>query len=246
MNQTEEKLIYIRDHNDQQKNYFEETAKPRMVPTGSPYTRRQVQQLIQFGALSPGENVLEVGCGMGRYTFLLAEYGLKVTGLDLSQVLLDRLDAYNNGRYAIPLYSADILNPPAPLLNQFDAVVGFFTLHHLHDIPRCIEAMQHLLKENGRMIFLEPNAFNPLYYVQITLTPGMTWKGDGGIVKMRPGYILPAMKQAGLAGTEVSQFGFFPPFITNTPIGAKAEQILERFPPWQRFLPFQLFKGIKL
>lgn len=233
------------EHNRRQREYFEKTDKPRMVPTGSPYTRRQVEQLVQFARLTPGERVLEVGCGMGRYTLLLAERGLDVTGLDLSQALLDRLAAYNQGRYPLALFSADILEPPGELYGQFDAIAGFFTLHHLHDIPRSLASMRSLLKATGRIIFLEPNAFNPLYYVQIALTPGMSWQGDGGIVKMRPGYILPAMRQAGLMEAQVSRFGFFPPFIANTAAGTRLEPILERFPLWRRLLPFQLFMAVK-
>jgi hypothetical protein len=105
--------------------------------------------------------------------------------------------------------------------------------------------MSRLLKQNGRIVFLEPNAFNPLYYLQIAFTPGMTWEGDGGIVKMRPGYLLPAMEGIGLAEPRVKRFGFFPPFLANTAAGAKTEHILERFPLWRGLLPFQLFMGVK-
>lgn len=36
------------------------------------------------------------------------------------------------------------------------------------------------------MAFLEPNAFNPLYYFQITLTPEMRWEGEKGIFQDAP------------------------------------------------------------
>src|SRR5437762_9906483 len=117
-------------HNRAQIDYFERAGKHAMRPADSHYIQRQVDRLVAFGGLSPGDRVLDVGCGMGRYTFALADRGLLVEGLDLSETLLDRLRQFDAGRYDIPLYRGDILDPPAGLDGRFDAVVGFFTLHH--------------------------------------------------------------------------------------------------------------------
>ena len=116
-----------------------------MVPSGSPYLRRHTDALVGYAGLQPGERVLEVGCGMGRYTLLLAERGIAVEGLDLSPVLLERLRAFDGGRFDVPLHVADVIEPPADLLGRFDAVVGFFTLHHLHDLGVSFRAMARLL-----------------------------------------------------------------------------------------------------
>ncbi|MBI3742589.1 MAG: class I SAM-dependent methyltransferase [Chloroflexi bacterium] len=214
-----------------------------MIPVGTPYLRRQVDQLVTYGGIRAGERVLDVGCGMGRYTLILAERGIRVEGLDLSQVLLDRLVQFNNGRFNIPLHCGDILNPPPELLGQFDAVVGFFTLHHLHDVAGCLQGMRRLLKNNGRLVFLEPNPLNPLYYLQILFIPGMTWQGEKGIRLMSPRYIFDALNRANFAHSSFVRFGFFPPFIANFRIGARLERLLERVPIWRAGLPFQIFRG---
>ena len=179
----------------------------------------------------------------GRYTLMLAERGIDITGMDLSPVLLDRLRTFAGGRLDVPLYCADVLDPPVELRRQFDAVIGFFTLHHLHDLGGCFASMTQLLREGGRVAFLEPNALNPLYYLQIALTPRMTWKGDGGVARMLPRVVLGAMRKAGLVDLRVRRFGFFPPFIANRRLGSPVENFLERFPLWRPFLPFQLFGG---
>jgi SAM-dependent methyltransferase len=230
-------------HNIEQQSYFESTVKRGMVPTQTPYLRRHVDQMLRFAGISPTDHVLEVGCGMGRYSLLLAGQGVNLTGLDLSPVLLRRLRAFAHGQVEIPLYCADVLNPPAELLHQFDAVIGFFTLHHLHDLGRCFASMTRLLRKGGRIAFLEPNALNPLYYIQIALTPRMTWKGDGGVARMLPHVVLGAMRKAGLTEVRVHRVGFFPPFIANRGMGSRLERVLECFPLWQPFLPFQLFGG---
>ena len=231
------------DHNRFQRSYFERSLKRTMVPRDSRYLRRHLGELLRFGGISRHERVLEVGCGMGRYTLLLAEQGIAVEGFDLSPVLLDRLRAYRKGGREIPLHCGDVEDPPPALLGGFDAVAGFFVLHHLKDLPRAFAAMARMLRPGGRVVFLEPNAYNPLYYLQIAITPRMTWRGDRGIVKMRRGVIFGAMRDAGLVRPLMKRFGFFPPFLADSKIGARLEGSLERMPLWSGLLPFQLFSA---
>ena len=65
-----------RTHNAAQREYFEAREKPRMRPSGSPYIDRHVDEMVRAAGLRPEDRVLEVGCGMGRYTIPLAERGL--------------------------------------------------------------------------------------------------------------------------------------------------------------------------
>jgi SAM-dependent methyltransferase len=231
------------EHNQQQRRYYERWLKPRMLPKDSPYIRRQVDELLKFGGVRPGERALELGCGMGRYTLRLAELGIKVEGLDISPVMLEELRKFDGGRYGIPVHCADIVQHPTELTGQFDVVLGFFTLHHLHDLPLCFEAMTRLLKPGGKVVFLEPNPYNVLFYIQILVAPGMTWQGDRGLVQMRQGVIYDAMSRAGLKNSAMARFGFFPPVLYNRSWGARLEALLERPPLWRTFLPFQLFRA---
>ncbi|MCS7060641.1 MAG: class I SAM-dependent methyltransferase [Anaerolineae bacterium] len=235
----------IDQHNQQQRRYFEQTWKRTMQPAGTPYLRRQTDEMVRATGITAGQRVLEVGCGMGRYTFLLAERGIRIEGLDLSPVLLDRLREYDGGQYNIPLYCTDISRPPSELEERFDSVIGFFTLHHLHDLELCFRGITRLVRPGGVVAFLEPNPYNPLYYLQILFTPGMTWEGDGGLIHMRRSVLFNAMRRAGLENLELTRFGFFPPFLTNRTWGARLESILERIPLWKFALPFQIIKGRK-
>lgn len=233
----------VERHNRAQMEYFERAGKHAMRPGDSTYVRRQVDRLIAFADLTEGERVLDVGCGMGRYTFALADRGLVVEGLDLTESLLARFREFDDGRYGIPLHCADVLEPPDDLRGRFDAVIGFFTLHHLHDLGGCLRAMRELARPGGRIVFLEPNPLNPLYYVQMLLVPGMTWSGDKGILNMRERKIFDAMRQADLARPSVERFGFLPPFAVNRALGERAEGTLERVRLWSRLLPFQLYRA---
>lgn len=240
---TSERPASFERHNREQVRYFERAGKEAMKPVDTPYVSRQVDRLIRYAGLGPGDRVLDVGCGMGRYSFPLAERGLAVEGLDLSPGLLAELERSDGGRYAIPVHCLDIVDAPAELGERFDAVVAFFTLHHVHELEPSFAAMAKLVPPGGRVAFLEPNPLNPLFYLQMALSPGMTWAGDKGILRMRPGTVFAAMRAAGLTNLSLHRFGFFPPFVTNTSWGLHAEALFERFFLWRPLLPFQLFRG---
>lgn len=234
------------EHNRRQVEYFRAAEKKyTMLPDDTPYNRRQADELVRFGGLQTGEMVLEVGCGMGRHAFYLAQRGLRVSGLDLSPDLLERFRLFNAGRYEIPLYCGDILKYAQDFTGRFDAVIGFFVLHHLRGLPAYFAAMARMLKPGGRVVFVEPNPYNLLYYPQILFTPGMSWQAEKGITEMRRSKLLSAMRLAGFEQLAVKTFGFFPRFITNRPWGMRLEKTLEQITLWQSLLPFQLFKGYR-
>lgn len=232
-------------HNAAQRRYFEGRPLPRMRPEDTPYLNRQVDMAVAALGLEPGARVVEVGCGTGRYTFLLARRGLRVEGLDLSPVLLERLARHDGGRYAIPLHEADLQDPPGELAGGFDGVVGFFMLHHIRDLAGCFTGVARLLRPGGRAAFVEPNPLHAGYYLQIALSPGMTWAGDRGIVEMRPGRIARAMRAGGLEDPCTSRFGFLPPVLANRSWGARLERGLERVAPLRPVSAFQLFSATK-
>jgi len=230
-------------HNEAQQTYFERRVPGTMIPRATPYVRRHIDELLAASGLGVGSSILEVGCGMGNYTFELASRGLAVEGLDLSPVLLERLRTYAGDGFSLPLHCADVLDPPEHLFGRFDGVVGLFTLHHLHEVEDSIASMVRLLRRGGRLAFVEPNAFNPLYYVQIAATPGMSFRGERRLTSMRAGVILPAMRAAGLGDVFVRRYGFFPPFVVNREPGRAVERALERVRPLRPVSAFQLFVG---
>lgn len=227
-------------HNERQRRYFTGRDLPRMdlARSATPYTLRHVDAAIAAGPIQPGDRVLDVGCGLGRYTVALARRQLAVEGMDLTPALVERLRQADPG---IPAHVGDLTAPPAELHGAFDVVTGFFMLHHVADLPAAFQGVRALLRAGGRAVFVEPNPLFPGYYVQIAVTPGMTWAGDGGIVRMRPRRLGAAATAAGLEGFAVERFGAFPPFLANRPSGARAERALEAVPGWRPLRAFQLF-----
>ncbi len=230
-------------HNNVQLGYFGEKIKPTMIPVDSYYVTRHVNEFIRNTGITASDKILEVGCGMGKFTLPLLKKGFQITGLDLSPFLLQNLLKYNDNRFKVDLICSDILDIPDSYNGQFDYVIGFFTLHHFHHLHTYFQAMSRVLKPGGAIIFTEPNAYNFLYYIQIFSSPTMSWEGDKGVAQMRKSNFKKAANYANLTGLTIKKFGFFPPFVVNTKLGRKLESLIEWF---RVFKPFSAFQIVQL
>ncbi|HSX38097.1 MAG TPA: class I SAM-dependent methyltransferase [Chlamydiales bacterium] len=216
-----------------------------MQPRPSAYIERQIERMIDAAQFTKKDRLIDIGCGIGKYTIALLRRGYRVEGLDIAEGLLQQLQSHNQTGLPLPVHSADIAKPPKALWEQYDAAIGFFALHHMFDLDQAFQGIAKLLKPKGKLIFIEPNPYNFFYYIQILCTPKMTWKGEKGILKMRPASLLPAMKRAGFLHPAVHRSGFLPPFLADLKGGIALEKTLEAFPLWKGLLPFQIFTAQK-
>ena len=115
-----------------------------------------------FGDLE-NKRVLEVGCGLGRHSVLLAKSGAAVTSFDLSltSVATARDRAKMNGvsnNVAFVVGAAEAL-PFAD--GSFDVIFGRSILHHLEVHPTLSE-LHRVLRPGGKAAFVEPMGMNPV------------------------------------------------------------------------------------
>ncbi len=228
------------DHNAYQRSYFArpERTLARMGPVESRYVLRHLDRVVDTLALPAGARILELGAGMGRFSLPLARRGFRVTAVDLSAQLLAALAAADpEGRVETLCWDACAVDRAAA--GPFDGAAGFFFLHHLSDLGALAASLARVLAPGARVAFAEPNAFNPSFYAQIVLTPGMTWRGDRGVARMRPGVLRPAFEAAGFGDFRIDRYGLFPPVLANTRAGARIEGALERLRPLGPVLAFQ-------
>ena len=88
--------------------------------------RTEVARVLDVLGLPVGARVLDVACGQGRHTHLLAEAGLDVDGVDFSDELLTR--ARERGTGAELRYTrGDMRALPDEWAGRFDAVVSLGT-----------------------------------------------------------------------------------------------------------------------
>lgn len=113
-----------------------------------------------------GKRVLEYGCGLGRFSTLLAKSGAQVTAFDLSQAstVTARRRAVLNG------VNADVnltvaAGESLPYADEsFDVIFGKAILHHL-DVHLGWPDLYRVLKPGGKAVFSEPMGMNPILNV---------------------------------------------------------------------------------
>jgi len=91
--------------------------------------------------------VLDAGCGMGRYVRLIADLGSAVIGLDASNAVDKAAQLWPD----LPFVQADIGAPPFDS-KTFDVVYSFGVLHHLPDPIRGWQTCFRLVKPGGLML----------------------------------------------------------------------------------------------
>jgi len=114
-----------------------------------------------FGRLIPGKGlrILDAGCGTGEMSFILADMGHEVYGLDISKSMLAKAAEkaktktdMNGGRIQFQLGDAE--KPPYDN-NFFDAVICRHVLWTLPSPQTAIDSWTKILKDNGRIIVID-------------------------------------------------------------------------------------------
>ncbi|MPY48256.1 class I SAM-dependent methyltransferase [Streptomyces acidicola] len=98
-------------------------------------------------------DVLDLGCGTGSLSLLAAERGHRVTGVDLSQAMVDRARTKLAGRAAVFLVG-DAATPPVGE-ERFDVVLVRHVLWTLPDPERALRGWSALLRPGGRLVLIE-------------------------------------------------------------------------------------------
>jgi ubiquinone/menaquinone biosynthesis C-methylase UbiE len=106
-----------------------------------------------------GDRVLDVGCGVGRWSRLLAARGARVLGVDLSPTMIAqaRSRAAREGVAGRCRFAVEDLSR-LDLEERFDLVLGVTVLQHILDpcaFRTALDAMSRHLAPGGRMILLE-------------------------------------------------------------------------------------------
>ncbi|MFC4776408.1 class I SAM-dependent methyltransferase [Paenibacillus sp. GCM10023252] len=130
---------------------------------------REVQMMAEWLTLPAGAEVLDIGCGMGRHALALADCGLQVTGIDLSQVLLSEAVKHDTEQ-RVTWLRGDMRELPFEG-RSFDATVNLFTsfgyFEEDEDNNRVLREIRRVLRSGGSFLidFLNPT------YVQQHLVP---------------------------------------------------------------------------
>lgn len=130
---------------------------------------KEVCKMIAWLKLPKGAQVLDIGCGMGRHAIALASFGYTVTGIDLSNILLEEAHRHDED-LLVNWVQGDMRELPFEG-GSFDATVNLFTsfgyFSNEEDNVNVLRQIRSVLREGGSFLidFLNPD------YVEQNLVP---------------------------------------------------------------------------
>jgi 2-polyprenyl-3-methyl-5-hydroxy-6-metoxy-1,4-benzoquinol methylase len=144
------------------------------VESGADHFRHLVHGpalLAACGAVGGGR-ALDVGCGHGYFSRLLAQAGAVVTGVDVSDRLIERALAQEaSGPLGIAYLRMDAAQIGTRLVEEsFDLVTACMSLQDMADPAAVLAGANRILRPNGRVVFSVPHP--------CTETPFREWKRD--------------------------------------------------------------------
>ena len=108
------------------------------TPKGSYVASLERELLVDLIKPEKGESLLDVGCGTGYFSFYFHRLGLKVTGLDSSEDMLDVARSKIEGKRGIEFISGEATRLPSPD-NSFDIVTLVTSLGFIKEPHKAIE-----------------------------------------------------------------------------------------------------------
>jgi len=138
--------LYL-DRHPEQTNYFQKRVLRKTV-------NRVCRELKE-----PDPKILDLGCGTGYLYLKFLERGYQMTGVDLSESMLDALGSKIESEHAdrSRLICADAESFLEEDAESYDAIVASALLHHLYDPEAVLKKICEKIKPGGvLLIFFEP------------------------------------------------------------------------------------------
>lgn len=105
------------------------------------------EDLVEFLKPQPGERVLDLGCGTGYLTSIIANAGANVVGIDNSIEMVTKAKTeYPQLEFQVQSATNFYFEEP------FNAIFSNAVLHWVHEKEKVIDCMYRNLKKSGRLI----------------------------------------------------------------------------------------------
>ncbi len=205
MNQAEVKLQ--RDHFDTSRFQYDQ----HLIVQPPPHTVLEIGAVLRHLArlgLQPGDTVIDFGAGTGRLTIPLLQHGFRVVAVDISRKSLDALDKLTQQLALKGL----TLSKQLPAKASARAIIGADVLHHV-EMDEILPQLKHALAPDGHLIFSEPGALNPAWYLFVALN--LDWKVEKRIVNGNILTLEHVFKRNGFTHVDIEGLGLLPRPIFN-------------------------------
>lgn len=100
------------------------------------------------------ENLLDIGCGVGKFCRFMAPRAKKITGIDISPKMIAAAEARKKEKHGhIHFQTGDISRFELPE-GYYDAIVSISALHHIN-IDQVIPPLKRALKPGGVLVIMD-------------------------------------------------------------------------------------------
>jgi len=129
------------------------------VRQGKDYYRDELNNPATFALLGnvKGRLVLDLACGEGYNTRLLARKGAKLIGVDLSEEMIELAEEEEKKeKLGIHYLLADACDLSQLSSSHFDIVTCFMSLQDIENLEKAVSEVARVLKFEGRFVFSIP------------------------------------------------------------------------------------------
>jgi SAM-dependent methyltransferase len=132
------------------------------IPGENYWFQRHLVAYEYASAMARGRRVIDIGCGEGYGSEMLARVAESVVGADIAPEVVEHArNRYNAANLDFEVMDVNHLNATA---GSFDLAVSFQVVEHLADVSGYFSEAARVLTEDGRALFTTPN--------RLTISPG--------------------------------------------------------------------------
>ncbi|HZU12956.1 MAG TPA: class I SAM-dependent methyltransferase [Chloroflexota bacterium] len=212
---------------DRQRNRYAVDAILR-PPYHTQLELAQILRRIDALKLGPDDTIVDFGAGSGRVSIPLLQRGHPVVAVDVSEQSLAELRALAESLGLTGLTTSTTLPT-----GDFGAIVGADILHHV-DMEEYLPGMHAALQPGGAIVFSEPGALNPAWYVYLPLF--YDWSVERGVMTCTSWNLSRSLRRHGFTDITLTGLGLAPrSLLSHVPAACRLNDELGAVPGLNQF-----------
>lgn len=170
--------------------------------------------------LSHYKKIIDFGCGNGHFALNFLKKGYGITGIDLSENALDilriRARKYTLSK-RLHLVKSGLFLPIKKFQGLFDAGYMIVTYQCIsrNNQKRVFKNFVGLIKKGGKILIMEPNPLNPLFYLFYLKAYKNNLHEAANVVNSRKEILVDLFKEMGLNNIKVFHHSYLPTSLIN-------------------------------